>query len=309
MAFGQMLVPDSKPNRLWAIEGFAGDGKSLFTTRLAMPMAVIDADNKYQDAVYESGITEAFTIASKKESWKMRDVDEINTILHSNMKSNPVGTILVDSLTPIIQRIIVDTQSDNSYTKGSDWKEKANAMKRLSDVTTAWGSDVVFIYHINPLSVDAFGKEQKENTRSVTDLELARLRKFLNAQLRIVRDGEKRGVKVVWSRLGRSGETLWDESGTWEDMPEKIEAYMYDDLSQEEKQVISSGTFNTPVDAIAFAMESGKYKDEQHAKNDYAKAKKQFQDDCVIKNVTMTSAIMFGGWREWVEDKPELDDE
>lgn len=308
MAFGQVLRAEGKPNRLWAIEGFSGDGKSLFTTQLTMPMAVIDADNKYQDAVYESGIEGAFTIASKKDSWKMRDVDEINNILHSNMKTNPVGTILVDSLTPIIQRIIVDTQSDNVFTKGSDWKEKALAMKRLSDVTTAWGSDVVFVYHINPLSVDAYGKEQKENTRSVTDLELARLRKFLNAQLRIVRDGDKRGVKVVWSRLGRSGETLWDDSGTWENMPERIEEYMYDGLTQNEKQVIASGTFNTAVGAMAFAMESGKYKDEQHAKNDYAKAKKQFGDNCVNENVKMTSAIMFDGWRTWVEEKPELDE-
>ena len=77
MGFGQQLKPEEMPKRLWAIEGFSGDGKSLLTTQLRMPMAVVDADNKYQDAVYESGIDGAFTIASTKDSWKMREVDEL----------------------------------------------------------------------------------------------------------------------------------------------------------------------------------------------------------------------------------------
>ena len=100
---------------------------------------------------------------------------------------------------------------------------------------------------------------------------------------------------------------MWDESGTWAGMPERIEEYMYDGLSQEEKQTIASGTFNTTEGAIAFGMESGKYKDEQHAQNDYKKFKKELKVQYANENKTLTGKLFYEEWRIHVKNKPELD--
>src|SRR3954464_6746289 len=49
----------------------------------------------------------------------------------------------------------------------------------------------------------------------------------LNASLRIVRENDRRGILVEWSREGPSGMVLWDELGHWKGVPERIEAVLY----------------------------------------------------------------------------------
>ena len=58
----------------------------------------------------------------------------------------------------------------------------------------------------------------------------------------IIQEGDRRGIKVIWSRRGRSGLVLWDESGNWENMPERLEAALYDGLTQEEQNRIEAQT-------------------------------------------------------------------
>ena len=94
-------------------------------------------------------------------------------------------------------------------------------------------TDCLWIYHLQ----DARDGKAKEVTRStVSETELARLTRSINVQLKIVQQGNKRGVEVLWARAGRSGLVIWDETGCWSGMPEKIEAELYDGLTSERKK-------------------------------------------------------------------------
>ena len=73
--------------------------------------------------------------------------------------------------------------------------------------------------------------------------------------------------------------TIQDESGHWEGMPGKIEAAVYDGLSESEQRQIESGppdVFPTPAEAIAWGMtqitHAGEpiFRDEAHAQNAYS---------------------------------------
>lgn len=113
-------------------------------------------------------------------------------------------------------------------------------------------------------------------------------------QLRIIEDGDRRGVHVDWARRGRSGMTLWDDSGSWQGMPEKIEAAVYGGLTAEQMANMESATptaFSGPEEAIAWGMEQGCFRDAVHAKNAYDKVK--------AERKPKTAADM---WRLWIED-------
>lgn len=279
MSFKKMTKRQYPP-RLWALVGYPGSGKSTFATQMKSPMLIIDADHRFAevldlaaDEVYELGGSPADNV----------DTNRIAVLLAENMPGAAVGTIVVDSLTAIIAPLVVQAIQDNeaglNKNKVAAFKIKALAMRQLQDAVTRWGTDVLWVYHLQ----DARDNKAQAVTRTtVSETELARLTRCVNLQLEIVRDGEKRGVKVVWARRGRSGMTLWDESGTWAGMPEKIEAAVYDGLSLADQANIeraAPASFPNPETAIAWGVEQGAFGEGQgalpHARNAYHKLQRE----------------------------------
>ena len=157
------------------------------------------------------------------------------------MPNSGVKTIIVDSLTaiitPIVVKVMLDKEKGRTRNLMAGMKEKAMAMRQLQDAVSRWGTDVLWIYHLQ----DARDGKAKEVTRnSVSETELSRLMRSINMQLKIVQNGNKRGVQILWARRGRSGITVWDESGSWQNMPERIEKTVYDGLTQQEKEEIEA---------------------------------------------------------------------
>jgi hypothetical protein len=107
--------------------------------------------------------------------------------------------------------------------------------------------------------------------------ERARLVRSINPQLELVEEGSRRGVKVVWARRGRSGLTLWDGTGTWTGMPERVEREVYGGLSEADQDRIEAETptvFASPDLAIAWGFEQGAFQALPHARNAYDKLKR-----------------------------------
>ena len=68
--------------------------------------------------------------------------------------------------------------------------------------------------------------------------------------------------------------TLWDETGKWLNMPEKIEAAVYDGLSESDMDAIEAAmpkAFPDDATAIAWGLEQGAFTALQHARNAYEK--------------------------------------
>jgi hypothetical protein len=108
------------------------------------------------------------------------------------------------------------------------------------------------------------------------------LTRSINLQLEIVQDGDRRGVKIVWARRGRQAMTIWDETGTWTGMPERIEEAVYGGLSQADQDRIEKTTpdiFPSPDKAIAWGFEQGAFQALQHARNAYDKLKQETQPE------------------------------
>lgn len=50
--------------------------------------------------------------------------------------------------------------------------------------------------------------------------------------------GSEHGIEVPWARRGRGGVKLWDESGDWAGIPERIEQAVYGEFSQANQDAI-----------------------------------------------------------------------
>jgi hypothetical protein len=274
------------PRRLWALAGYPDDGKSTFATQMAVPLLPIDADHRFdqvmhlvQGEVYEFGPPADHVM-----------VGRILSRLHQEMPDEgEIGTIIVDSLTEIIVPLVAKAVADNAAglnkNKAAAFMDKALAMRQLQSAVTRWGTDVLWIYHLQD-GRDA--RAQAVVTTSIPQLELARLTRSLNAKLRIVRDGRKRGIFVEWSR-GRDGVTLWDDSGCWHEMPERLEAAMYDGLSPAEIQAKSLPTsFANMAEALRWAVGMGAYLSENDARQAYEALKQE--------QVPKTAADMWDLW-------------
>jgi hypothetical protein len=261
------------PRRLWALAGYPDDGKSTFATQMAAPLLPIDADHRFdqvmhlvQGEVYEFGPPADHVM-----------VGRILNRLHQEMPDEgEIGTIIVDSLTEIVGPLVAKAVADNAAglnkNKAAAFMDKALAMRQLQSAVTRWGTDVLWIYHLQD---GRDSRAQAVVTTSIPQLELARLTRSLNAKLRIVRDGRKRGIFVEWSR-GRDGMTLWDESGCWHEMPERLEGAMYDGLSPAEIQAKSLPTsFASMAEALRWAVDMAAYLSENDARQAYEALKQE----------------------------------
>lgn len=275
MAFKKM-IPAQYPPRLWALVGRPESGKSTFAAQMRAPLLAIDADHRFAEVVHlvEGDVYELSDIPTDNV-----DTDAIARILAENMPGADVATIVVDSLTAIITPLVVQAMADKDAGRvknlAAAFRQKALAMRQLQDGVTRWGCDVLWIYHL----LDARNEKAKAVTRAtISQTELARLVRSINLQLEIVQNGDQRGIKVTWARRGRSGMTLWDDTGKWVGMPEKIEGAVYGGLTQAEQEQIEQETpavFPNPETAINWGFEEGAFEALQHARNAYEKLKRE----------------------------------
>jgi len=232
------------PTRQWAIVSFAGDGKSTFATQMKGPLLAIDSDHRFGE-VSTQAKDGAYQLSD--EAADNNNPDKITQVLERDMPGSGIQTIVVDSVTAIIQPFIMKAFRGNlngeNKNKVAAFADKATAMRRLQYAVTRWGVDTLWIWHLKD-GRDAKGKEVVTQTLSPT--ERKRIFSSLNMVLHIERNGEKRGIKVVWARNGRQFPEvpiLWDDSGVWLDMPDRIE-----------REVYANGVLNTggqPVHAIS----------------------------------------------------------
>jgi hypothetical protein len=278
MAFKKMTRMKYPP-RLWALVGYPGSGKSCFATQMRGPLLVVDADHRFTEVVGLAGTRDVYELSDVATD--NTDPDRVAAILAENMPDAEVETIVVDSLTAIITPLVVQAMVDKDAGRAKNlaaaFRTKALAMRQLQDAITRWGTDVLWVYHL----MDARnGRGEALVRATVSQTELARLTRSINMQLEIVQNGDRRGIKVVWARRGRSGMTLWDDTGTWAGMPEKIEAAVYDGLTEADQERIEEeipDVFPSPETAIAWGHERGAFKALQHARNAYDKLKREAQ--------------------------------
>ena len=260
MPFPKYMQP-KYPRRCWAIEAYSGAGKSTFLTQLRGPILAVDADQRLDEVlpVARAAGTEIFRLSD--DPTDALSPDAISRLLMANMPGSGIATIAVDTLTPIIAPLVMQAMVDKDLGRekslAAAFRNKAVQMRLLVDAVARWGIDTVWFYHLYS------AKDQSANDvvkRSVTKTELDRLQRVLNMRLQMVLENERRGIKVVWCRTGRSGLTLWDTTGCWRGMPEKIEAACYDGLAEDEKKRLadlSPQTFPGRDAALAWAVERG----------------------------------------------------
>jgi hypothetical protein len=234
---------------------------------MAGPLLVVDSDHRFQE-VARLAAEDVYDVSDNPEDHA--DAETIADLLKANIKGSGVKTIVIDSLTSIISPLVVEAIMDNDAGRNTNrvsaFKDKALAMRLLQDSITGTGCNTLWIYHLRT-GLDA--KANKVESTTVSVVELARLRRSLNMQLRVIEEGGRRGIKVEWARCGNAGMTLWDDSGVWADMPSKIESAVY---AQGVKEVEGPRImFNGPEDAIAWGFEQGCYRDAVHTKNSYEK--------------------------------------
>lgn len=291
MSFKKMAKPKYPP-RLWALVGYAGGGKSTFSTQMRGPILTIDADNRYSEVV---GLAQGDVYQLSDKPADNTDPAAIARLLNANMAGANIGTIVVDSLTAIIAPLVTKAIQDNdaglNKNRIAAFKDKALAMRQIQDAVSKWGCDVLWIYHLQD-SMDAQANQITRATLSST--ERARLYRSLNLELHVVQENDKRGVKVVWARRGRAGLILWDDSGHWAKMPARIESAVYDGLTEAEQEAIERATptqFPNAEAAITWGLEQGAFQALQHARNAYDKLKKDRKPQ--------QAAEM---WQYWIKD-------
>ncbi len=114
-----------------------------------------------------------------------------------------------------------------------------------------WWTDFVIIYHEQE-RLD--GKGVRQISPKVSPLEEARLIRSLNARMRL--DSKGRYAQVIWSRTGRTGR-VYDEEGMWKGVPEKLDALIWDDLTEAEEALANGAApavFADPQTARAWGL-------------------------------------------------------
>jgi len=298
MAFRKM-TPHQYPLRLWSLVGYPGSGKSSFAAQMKAPMLAIDADHRFSEVL---GLVEGDVYELSETRSDNVNPEMIRDLLNDNMPGSDVKTIVVDSLTaiitPLVVQAIVDKDSGKRRNLMASFRTKALAMRTLQDAVSRWGSDVLWIYH---LQNSRDGKAKEIQRKTISQTELARLTRSINLQLEIVQTESRRGIKVVWARRGRSGQeigTLWDDTGCWRGMPERIEESVYGGLTPEEQRLLEQDTptvFKSPEVAISWAYEKGAFVNVERAKSYYDKIK--------LEHNPKSAKEMRDHWIEAVEER------
>ena len=275
MGFVKMVKPQYPP-RLWTIVGYPGSGKSTFATQMRGPILAIDADSRFSEVLHLVG-SEVYALSSVATD--NTDTEKIAALLEENMPTSIIRTIVVDSLTAIITPLVTQAMMDNDAKRNRNlaaaFKAKALAMRQIQDAVTKWGKDVLWIYHLQD---GRDGQGRKITRATLPETEQTRLTRSINMRLEITQESERRGIKVVWARQGRSNMVLWDDTGKWEGMPERIEVAAYRGLSPEVQEIIKQGFPNIST-AISWAISQGAFGDETRARSVYDEIKQKNQPE------------------------------
>lgn len=286
MGFTKMVKPQYPP-RLWTLAGFPGSGKSTFAAQMRPPLLAIDADRRFSEVL---AIVHGDVYSLGDAAADNTDTEKIVSLLRANMPGSEVNTIVVDSLSavisPLVTQAIMDNDAGRNRNRAAAFKNKALAMRQLQDAVTCWGKDVLWIYH---LKEGRDGQGNKVIRPTLPETELERLKRSINLQLEVVQENEKRGIKVIWARQGRNQITLWDETGRWLGMPERIEAAVYGSLPEQEKvETNIPKQFANIEAAIAWGMSQGVFQDTASARQTY--------DEIKRKNKPKTATEMASYW-------------
>lgn len=282
----------SHPSELYITDNYVVTHNSTFATQMTGPLLVVNSDHRFAEVarLAPNGVYEL----SDKPADNI-NAERIAQLLRENMADSDVKTVVIDSLTSILSPLVVEAIMDNDAGRNknrvSAFKEKALTMRLLQDTITGWGCDTLWIYHLRT-GLDGQAKEKESTT--ITTVELARLRRSLNMQIGLTVNNGKRGATVIWARRGRSGMTLWDDTGCWKGMPEKIEQAVYGGLTVEDMERMEAETpksFPNPAAAIAWGFEQGCFNDAVHAQNAYDEIKREQQPK--------TAGEM---WQLWIAD-------
>lgn len=271
------ITPAQYPRRLWGLYGPPGVGKSTFAARLRGPLLVIDADGRFAEV---AGLAAGDVFGLSADPADLRDAERIAELIHAQRgELSAVRTVICDSLTPIIAPLvavaILANDAGANKNKAAAFKPKALAARLLADALTAPGCDALMIWHEHD-GRDAKG--QAATSQTLPPTERARLLRNLNLVLRmVIGDDGRRGVQVTWARRGRSGAVLWDDSGSWLGMPERIERAVYDGLTSAQQAQLEEDppTFPGREAALAWGWEQGAFEALQHAANAYDALKRE----------------------------------
>ncbi len=267
--FKEMKAPQYPP-RQWAIYGDPGSGKSHFASQMKTPALVIDADARFTEQLPHA-VGPIYQLSD--EHTDNTDPDTIARQLRADLPGSGVRTIVVDSLTAILRPKINAAMSDIEHGRAKNkiaaFRDKAMTMSLLQDAVTSSGADTLWIWHTHE-SMNA--QAQKVMRASIPETELVRLRRSLNAILRLdVGADGKRSVLIEWARNGKSGTRLVDTAGGWRGIPELVEQTMY---SEGVKEAIAPVIFHSATEAVAWGWEQGCFRDAIHAKNAYEEIKR-----------------------------------
>jgi len=150
MAFGTKYTYNPVPSHLaMLLVSEPNMGKTTLASKLLKPGkigVVCDSDGRFDEVV--SPDTNFFPLSDDPSD--MLNPKRIYDITQESMPNKSVGLFLVDSLTAIIEPIILRVQRavEEGKEKGArGYKEKADAMKYLQAAFTPWGTDVIWVYH------------------------------------------------------------------------------------------------------------------------------------------------------------------
>ena len=162
MPFKKMERPNLPP-RHWVLVGYPGSGKSTFATQMHTPLLPIDADHRFEEVVH---LAQGDVYELSNNPADSVDPETIYRLLNQNMPGSDVATVIVDSLTTIITpkvvQAVIDNDAGRSRNRMAAFKDKALSMRLLQDAVTMWGTDVLWIYHLQ----DSRDEQAREVTRA-----------------------------------------------------------------------------------------------------------------------------------------------
>lgn len=220
------------PKRQWALASFANTGKTTLAAAMRKPLLVGDSDDRFAESAMLLGLSEEHAMVITDDSGN-RSVDPdviVATLNEARGEKIEFGTVLLDSLTGIIQPKVTAAVEAEGKDRAVAMRDKASTMRKLIDAIQNFGGDYLLVWHHENRG-DKNGQARIHETVPPTERDA--LTRALNMELVTVKEevkggGFRYGVQVVWARYGEFGMIVWDEQGNFfRGMPEKIEAAVY----------------------------------------------------------------------------------
>jgi len=226
--------------------GRANAGKSLLASTATPEYLVLDFDNRWAEIEKVAGQSHRINTMSVVEA--AQRAEEMSERLKGK-----VGTVIVDSGTTLMDyhqglgRLRADDAKANNqkFNTNDIHRQKADMLRVVRGIINLYDANGIYIFHIDDSTLNG-------NTRArmtISDTEIARMKKALNCIIEVFRDpkAQKHGVKVIWSRYNcdpatdkspADGVILWDHVGNWKGFLPKL----YDFLKNYQLEMGFNGT-------------------------------------------------------------------